>query len=46
MYYGCDVTSEQAEAVEEALRQKLPEDVEFTMLSGGQPVYYFLIAAE
>ncbi len=46
VYYGCDVTPEQAGAVEEALRQKLPEDVEFTMLSGGQPVYYFLIAAE
>ncbi|WP_312642735.1 DAK2 domain-containing protein [Hydrogenoanaerobacterium sp.] len=46
VYYGSDVTEDQAAAVEEALRAKMPEDVEMTMLCGGQPVYYFLIAVE
>lgn len=46
VYYGSDVTEEQAEAAEEAIRAKLPEDVELTVLAGGQPVYYFIIAVE
>lgn len=45
-YYGCDVTEEQARQAEEAIRAKLPDDVEFAMLSGGQPVYYFIISVE
>lgn len=46
VYYGSDVSEEQARQVEEAIRAKLPEDIEFSMLSGGQPVYYFIIAVE
>lgn len=46
VYYGSDVSEEQAHQVEEAIRAKLPEDIEFAMLSGGQPVYYFIIAVE
>jgi len=46
VYYGSDVTEEQAAEVEQAIRAKLPEDVELTMLCGGQPVYYFIIAVE
>ena len=46
VYYGSDVTEEQAAEVEQAIRVKLPEDVELTMLCGGQPVYYFIIAVE
>lgn len=46
MYYGSDVTEEQAAAVEEAVKAKLPDSVELTMLRGGQPVYYFIIAVE
>lgn len=46
VYYGSDVSDEEAAEVEETLRQKLPDDVELSMLSGGQPIYYFLIAVE
>lgn len=46
VYYGSDVSDEQVTLIEDALRQKLPEDIEFAMLSGGQPVYYFIIAVE
>ncbi|MDD2954969.1 MAG: DAK2 domain-containing protein [Oscillospiraceae bacterium] len=46
MYYGSDVTEEQAAEVEAAVKAKLPDSVELTMLSGGQPVYYFIIAVE
>ncbi|MEG2372660.1 MAG: hypothetical protein RSB36_07760 [Hydrogenoanaerobacterium sp.] len=46
VYYGSDVSEEQVTLIEDALRQKLPEDIEFAMLSGGQPVYYFIIAVE
>ena len=46
VYYGEDVTSDMAAQVEEAVRQRLPEDVELTVLNGGQPVYYFIISVE
>jgi len=46
IYYGEDVTEEMAQKAEEAVRAKLPEDVELTVIKGGQPVYYFLISVE
>ena len=46
VYYGEDITEEQAQELEGLMREKLPEDVELTMLSGGQPVYYYIIAVE
>ncbi len=46
VYYGEDVTPEMAAQAEEAIRQRLPEDVELTVLDGGQPVYYFIISVE
>ena len=45
IFYGEDVTEEQAnEALE--LFQKLCPDAEITLLAGGQPVYYYMISAE
>ena len=46
IYFGADVAPEQAEQVYEAVRQKLPDSVELALLSGGQPVYYFIISVE
>lgn len=46
LIYGEDVSDEDAAAVEEALREKLPSDIEITLVSGGQPVYYFIISVE
>ncbi|MDD3194060.1 MAG: DAK2 domain-containing protein [Oscillospiraceae bacterium] len=46
VYYGEDVTLEMADQAEKAIRQRLPEDIELTVLDGGQPVYYFIISVE
>ena len=45
LYYGQDVTEEQAEAAMGIFRRYCP-DAEITLLSGGQPVYYYMISAE
>ncbi len=45
IFYGEDVTEDQAgEAL--ALFQKACPNAEITLLSGGQPVYYYMISAE
>ncbi len=46
IYYGKDVSPETAAKVESAVRQRLPDDVELTVINGGQPVYYFIISVE
>ena len=45
IYYGCDTDEATAVEVQERIRKRLPS-VEFTTVSGGQPVYYFTISAE
>jgi dihydroxyacetone kinase-like predicted kinase len=45
VYYGQDVTEEDAEAVAAKIGEQLPE-AEVTVVNGGQPVYYYLISAE
>jgi dihydroxyacetone kinase-like predicted kinase len=44
--YGEDVTEEQAAEMEKQLKAKLPDTVELSFLSGGQPVYYYIISVE
>ena len=46
LYYGNDMTEEQAEALTEAVRGRLGDEVEVECYFGGQPLYYFLIAVE
>ena len=46
VYYGEDVTEEQAEAIREVVEGKLPSSVEVNTIYGGQPVYYYIISAE
>ncbi len=46
LIYGEDVSDDEAAAVEEALREKIPSDIEITLVNGGQPVYYFIISVE
>ncbi len=46
LIYGEEVTEEQAAQVEEALRAKLPEEIEIALVNGGQPVYYYIISVE
>ncbi|MEG2259577.1 MAG: DAK2 domain-containing protein, partial [Oscillospiraceae bacterium] len=46
LIYGEDVTDEKATEIKDAVTEKLGESVEITMVSGGQPVYYFIISVE
>ena len=45
IFYGEDVTEEAAKAVEEKLALRFP-DADIQLISGGQPVYYYMISAE
>jgi len=45
LYYGEDVSEEDAEAMSEAIQEKLP-DAEVILCHGGQPLYYYYIAVE
>ena len=44
--YGADVTEEQAQQLYEQLCNKFKDKLEITLLSGGQPVYYYLLSVE
>ncbi len=44
--YGADVSEADAEAVSEAISAKLGDDVDVSVIAGGQPVYYYYIAIE
>ena len=46
LYYGNDLTEEEAEELTEAVRERLGDEVEVECYFGGQPLYYFLIAVE
>ena len=44
--YGQGVTDSQAAELEAQLNEKFGSKVEFTFVSGGQPVYYYIISVE
>ena len=45
IFYGADTTAEQAAHASEIFTKALPS-AEVNVLSGGQPIYYYLISAE
>ena len=45
VYYGADITAEQAEQTARLFAEVCP-DAEINLINGGQPVYYYLISAE
>lgn len=45
VYYGSDVSQDDAEATAGALEKAFP-DAEVTVVNGGQPVYYYMISVE
>lgn len=45
IFYGEDISEADAQEAESIFREICP-DAEITLLSGGQPVYYYLISAE
>ena len=46
IYYGEDITKEQAEEIRSAIENKLSSSIEVNTIYGGQPVYYYIISAE
>ena len=46
LFYGEDVTEEQAEQITAVLNEKYGDKLEITLVNGGQPVYYFIISVE
>jgi hypothetical protein len=45
IYYGADVTEEQAEQLTAVLEEKYP-DCEVELNEGGQPIYYYVVSVE
>ena len=45
IYYGADVTEEDANALAEKISEQLP-DVEVEVYAGGQPIYYYIASVE
>ncbi len=45
VYYGEDVTEEEAQKVSKTMEENFP-DADVSTFSGGQPVYYYMISAE
>ncbi len=46
VYYGEDITEEQAEGIRSVIESKLSSSIEVNAIYGGQPVYYYIISAE
>ena len=45
IYYGSDVTEEDASALSDAITDKYPS-VDVELQYGGQPIYYYVISVE
>lgn len=46
LFYGEDVTEDEANAAVAYLEEKLGDDVEISAINGGQPLYYYTISVE
>ena len=46
LFYGEDISEEDANAIYEKINEKFSDKVEITLVNGGQPVYYFIISVE
>jgi hypothetical protein len=44
--YGSDVSDEDAESAFGYLKQKFGDNVELSLVNGGQPVYYYMVSVE
>ena len=45
LYYGADVSEEEAMNLQEALQEKYP-DLDVELFFGGQPIYYYIVSLE
>lgn len=46
LIYGEDITEEQAAQALDGIQAKLGDNIEITLVNGGQPIYYFIISVE
>lgn len=46
LIYGADVTEEMANEACSRIKSKVSNDIEITLVNGGQPIYYFIISVE
>ncbi len=46
IFYGCDVSDEDAQKVTDLIRAKCPDNIDVYCMKGGQPVYYYMISVE
>ena len=46
LIYGAGITDAQAEEAYNRIKAKVSDDIEITLVNGGQPIYYFLISVE
>ena len=46
LIFGEGVSEEEAAAVEEKLKEKYKNDIEISVVNGGQPIYYYIISVE
>lgn len=46
VFYGSEISEEEAERAFEMLKAKLGSNVEIVLASGGQPVYYYIVSVE
>ncbi len=44
--FGEDANEEMAEEIQQRLAEKYGDDIELSIVDGGQPIYYFIISAE
>ena len=44
--YGEGITDEEAEEARSVIASKAGDNVEVTMVNGGQPIYYFILSVE
>ena len=46
LIFGEGVSEEEAATVEERLKEKYKNDIEISVVNGGQPIYYYIISVE
>lgn len=44
--YGEDISEQEAQEAYDRIKAKISEDIEVTLINGGQPVYYFIVSVE
>lgn len=46
IFYGSDVSTQQAQRLYDAVYEKFGDNLEINLIAGGQPVYYYMLSVE